>query len=236
MAGPIALLGSGEFLPVMEGLDRRLLEGRPPKVVHLLTAAAQESGRRLRYWRDLARVHFEDRLGVEVETLGVLDTNSANDPRNVAMLDGAGLIYFSGGNPGYLAEALRGTEVLTRIRDMCTEGTALAGCSAGAAALTAVAPDVRSGEGSGLGWGLVPGLAVIPHYDRMVSRRRGRRILRQFRQSSPPGVTLVGVDERTAIVTSDLVTYEVYGTGTAVRIEDGAVFGPRDVLRLDAIR
>lgn len=234
MAGPIALLGSGEFSPLMEGLDRRLLEGRPPKVVHLLTAAAQESGRRLRYWRDLARVHFEDRLGVEVETLGVLDTNSANDPRNVALLDGAGLVYFSGGNPGYLAEALRGTEVLTRIRDMCTEGTALAGCSAGAAALTAVAPDVRSGEGSGLGWGLVPGLAVIPHYDRIVLRRR--KFVRRFIQTVPPGVTLVGVDENTAVLTTDLVNYEVYGTGTAVRVEDGAIFGPGDVLSLGAVR
>jgi cyanophycinase len=234
MAGPIALLGSGEFLPLMEALDRRLLEGRPPRVVHLLTAAAQESGPRLRYWRDLARIHFEDRLGIEVETLGVVDTNSANDPRNVAMLEGAGLIYFSGGNPGYLAEALRGTEVLGRIRELCTEGTALAGCSAGAAALTAVAPDVRSGEGSGLGWGLVPGLAVIPHYDRMVRRRR--RMVRRFIQAAPPGVTLVGVDENTAVITTDLVNYEVYGTGTAVRVQDGAIFGPRDVLRLGAIR
>ena len=82
MAGPVALLGSGEFLPGMEGLDRRLLAGRPQRVVHLPTAAGQESGRRLRYWRDLARRHFEETLGVDVETVGVLDVNSANDPRH----------------------------------------------------------------------------------------------------------------------------------------------------------
>lgn len=224
MAGPVALLGSGEFLPRMEELDRRLLAGRPQRVVHLPTAAGQESGRRLRYWRDLARSHFEDRLSVEVETLGVLDPNSANDPRNVAMLDGAGLIYLSGGNPGYVAEALRGTEVLKRIRELCIEGTALAGCSAGASALTAVAPDVRSGGGSGLGLGLIPRLAVIPHFDAKWRRAMAKR----FTVNIPDGVTVVGVDEHTAIVTDDLINYEVYGVGTAVFVEDGSVFGPGD--------
>jgi cyanophycinase-like exopeptidase len=226
MSGPVALLGSGEFLPTMEQLDRHLLDGQPQRVVHLPTAAGQETGRRLRYWRDLARRHFEDRLGVEVETLGVLDTNSANDPRNVAMLEGAGLIYLSGGNPGYLAEALRGTEVLKVIRDMVSDGTALAGCSAGAAALTAVAPDVRSGEGSGLGLGLVPGLAIIPHYDAMRRWRRG--MTQRFTDAAPAGVIVVGIDEDTAILTTDLRSYEVFGIGTAVHLADGSIYGPGD--------
>jgi cyanophycinase len=226
MSGPVALLGSGEFLPRMEPLDRRLLEGRQPRVVHLPTAAGQESGRRLRYWRDLARHHFEDRLGVEVETLGVLDKNSANDPRNVAMLQDAGLIYLSGGNPGYLAAALRGTEVLRRIRDLCSDGTAIAGCSAGASALTAVAPDVRSGGGDAAGLGLVPGLAIIPHYNAIRRWRRG--MAQRFADAVPDGVTLIGVDEHTAIVTDDLEHYEVFGAGTAVMVETGSVFGPGD--------
>lgn len=226
MAGPVALLGSGEFLPGMEGLDRRLLLGRPQRVVHLPTAAGQESGRRLRYWRDLAQRHFEENLGVEVETLGVLDLNSANDPRNVAMLDGAGLIYLSGGNPGYLAAALRGTDAMARIQDLWSAGTALAGCSAGAAALTAVAPDVRSGEGSGQGLAIVPGMTVIPHYDAMRRWRRG--MARQFTERAPDGVTVVGIDEHTAIVTDDLVRYEVYGAGTAVKVTENSVFGPGD--------
>ena len=190
------------------------------------TAAGQESGRRLRYWRDLARRHFEENLGVEVETLGVLDPNSANDPRNVAMLDGAGLIYLSGGNPGYLAAALRGTAAMARIHDLWSAGAALAGCSAGAAALTALAPDVRSGEGNGLGLAIIPGLAVIPHYDAMRRWRRG--MARRFTDDAPEGVTVVGVDEHTAIVTDDLLSYEVYGVGTAVKVIENSVFGPGD--------
>ena len=226
MAGPVALVGSGEFLPGMEGLDRRLLAGRPQRVVHLPTAAGQESGRRLRYWRDLAQRHFEGSLGVEVETVGVLDVNSANDPRNVAMLEGAGLIYLSGGNPGYLAAALRGSAALGRIHDLWSAGAALAGCSAGAAALTAIAPDVRAGDGNDRGLGVVPGLAVIPHYDAMRRWRRG--MARRFTEGAPEGVTVVGIDEHTAIITEDLVRYEVYGVGTAVKVTEDSVFGPGD--------
>lgn len=230
MPGPVALLGSGEFLPGMEGLDRALLGGRPQRVAHLPTAAGQESGRRLRYWRDLARTHFVDRIGVEVETIGVLDINSANDPANVARLDGAGLIYLSGGNPGYLTVALRDSAVLHRIHQLVDEGVAIAGCSAGASALTAIAPDVRSGHRDDTGLRLIANLAVIPHYD--AARRRHKKLIDLFLRSVPGGVTVVGVDENTAIITHDRETYEVYGIGTAVRLSDGAVFGPGDVFGL----
>ena len=224
MAGPVALLGSGEFLPGMEALDRRLLDGRAPRVVHLPTAAGQESGRRLRYWRDLAHHHFTGRLGVVVETLDVLDPRSADDPRQADRLQSAGLIYLSGGNPGYLAAALRGTRVLDSMRQAWMDGAALAGCSAGASALTSLAPDVRSGEGESMGLGLVPGVAIIPHYDAILRRRALARLF----TVAPDGVTTIGVDEHTAIVSEDLERWEVYGVGTAVTVRDGAVFGPGD--------
>lgn len=220
MAGPVALLGSGEFLPGMEDLDRRLLEGRAPRVVHLPTAAGQESARRLRYWRELAHAHFADRLGVEVETLDVLDVDSADDPHHAERMGAAGLVYFSGGNPGYLAASLRGTRVFAALGRAWMAGAAVAGCSAGASALTTLAPDVRTGRGlSGLG--MVPGMAVIPHYDAM---RRRRSLLRLF--DPPDGVVAVGVDEHTAIVSDDLSEWEVYGAGTAVLVSTGTVHGP----------
>ena len=47
MKGLIALVGAGEYLPVMDAVDRHLLasvktDGRPPQVVCLPTAAGQE--------------------------------------------------------------------------------------------------------------------------------------------------------------------------------------------------
>src|SRR5438132_1525428 len=147
--GLIALVGSGEFLPVMDGVDRDLLEGRPPRAVFLPTAAAEEGQERVRYWVELGTAHFR-RLGVEPVPLTVLDRAGAEDASLAAAVAGAGLVYLSGGNPGYLAATLRGSAVWRAIVDSWQAGTALAGCSAGAAALTAVAGNVRDPEAGDL--------------------------------------------------------------------------------------
>ncbi|MGH9283300.1 MAG: hypothetical protein ACRD0S_10250, partial [Acidimicrobiales bacterium] len=57
-AGPIALVGSGEFTPDMLAVDRLLLEGRSPRAVFLPTAAAQEGADRVDYWVQLGRGHY----------------------------------------------------------------------------------------------------------------------------------------------------------------------------------
>jgi cyanophycinase len=52
-AGPLALVGSGEYLPVMAGVEGLLLAGRAPRYVQIPTAAAPEGERSLRRWLDL---------------------------------------------------------------------------------------------------------------------------------------------------------------------------------------
>src|SRR5436309_2037118 len=52
--GPLALVGSGEYLPVMAEVEGPLIEGRPSRYVQIPTAAAPEGPRRLQYWLDLA--------------------------------------------------------------------------------------------------------------------------------------------------------------------------------------
>ena len=77
-------------------------------------------------------------------------------------------------------------------------GCSLAGCSAGAGALTTQAADVRRGARANPGLALVDNLAVIPHYDRMVSWRP--RFLSEALEQLVDGVTLVVIDEDTALV------------------------------------
>ena len=43
--GPLALVVSGEYLPVMAGVERLLLAGRPPRYVQIPTDDAPEGGR-----------------------------------------------------------------------------------------------------------------------------------------------------------------------------------------------
>src|SRR3954452_11658343 len=151
--GPVALVGSGEYLPVMEEVERGLLHGRPRRFVQLATAAAPEGPESLARWHALGKAAAA-RLGVEQVVIPVVDRLSADDPALAALVGGAGLVYLSGGNPPFLATTLRGTLVWQAIYDAWQSGAALAGCSAGAMALAANVPDIRHplrGTEDGLG-------------------------------------------------------------------------------------
>ena len=167
--GPLALVGSGEYLAVMAGVEGALIAGRPPRYVQLPTAAAPEGARRLQYWLDLGAAQAE-RLGVEQVPVVVRDRDEAESPELAALIDGAGLVYLSGGNPLFLARTLRGSKVWAAIEAAWRDGAALAGCSAGAIALTDWVPAVRApADEPEPGLGVLPWLRVLPHFDRMTS-------------------------------------------------------------------
>ncbi len=198
MDAPVALVGSGEFLETTRPIDELLLAGRPRRAVFLPTAAAEEGADRIRYWLELGVAHFAA-MDVEPVPLPVLDRADAARAELAGQVAGAGLIYLSGGNPGYLADTLRDSAVWRAILDAHRGGAALAGCSAGAMALCAAADDVRApGRFSGRGLGLLPHLAVIPHFDR--SGGLAHRLARAVLERAPKGVHVVGIDEETALV------------------------------------
>ena len=77
MNGLIALLGSGEYLSVMDDVDHYLLancgaDGRKPRVVCLPTAAGQEGEKSIFRWSKMGMEHFT-RLGADVQALPVID-------------------------------------------------------------------------------------------------------------------------------------------------------------------
>lgn len=200
MPGPLALVGSGEYLPVMLDVERSLLAGRPPRYVQLATAAAPEGPESLGRWRRLG-AEQADRLGVEPVWVPVTDRASADDPANAALVEGAGLVYLSGGNPAYLADTLRGTRVWTAIHAAWQAGAALAGCSAGAMAMTSWVPHLRPRRGDSDhvdGLALLPQLRVIPHFDRMLGWVPD--IVTRYLVHAPDGHVLLGIDEDTALV------------------------------------
>lgn len=196
--GPIALVGSGEYLPVMEPVERALIDGRPPRYVQLATAAAPEGPASLRRWRELG-ADAAARLGVEQVTVPVVDRASADDAALAALVGGAGLIYLSGGNPRFLTETLTGTAVWVAIVHAWRSGAALAGCSAGAMALSAGFPDLRHPWRAAVaGLRLVNTVEVLPHFDRFAARMPDA-VLRGV-AGAGPDVGVIGVDEDTALV------------------------------------
>jgi len=180
----------------MDAVDAGLLAGRPPRAVFLPTASGPEGPERVDYWLRLGADHYR-RLGAEPVPLAVLDRRDAEDPAFAAQVAGAGLVYLSGGNPGYLADTLRDTAVLDAILAAWRAGAALAGCSAGACALTAVADDTRSGI-TRPGLAVVPDLVVLPHFDRIERWRPG--VVADKIDRLTPGQVLIGIDEDTALV------------------------------------
>ena len=210
--GPVALVGSGEYSPGMQSVEAILLDGRPPRFVQLATAAAPEGPRSLERWHALGRASAE-RLGVEAVIVPVVDRASADDPTLADLVEGAGLIYLSGGNPRFLADTLRGTAVWRAIEAAWRAGAALAGCSAGAMALAVAVPDVLSPlRGTAPGLAVVPRVQVIPHFDRFVKRLPTpllRSVVRPAR-----GVALIGVDEDTALIGGPS-RWRVMGAGSA---------------------
>ena len=166
--GPLALVGSGEYLSSMGEVEGLLLEGRPPRYVQLPTAAAPEGEHSVRRWLDLGAAQA-DRLGVEQVPVVVRNRTEAETPDLARLIEGAGLIYLSGGSPTFLAQTLRGTAVWAAIVAAWGSGSSLAGCSAGAIALTGWVPAMRASHREpDPGLGLLPRLRVLPHFDKML--------------------------------------------------------------------
>jgi cyanophycinase len=123
----------------------------------------------------------------------------AEDKYLSAQVDGAGLVYLSGGDPSFLADTLRDSAVAAAIKRAWEAGAAVAGCSAGAMALTEYAPNLRDRvRPPATGLGFVTGVVVLPHFDKMEQWLPGATDLAIA--SAPPGYWVLGIDEDTAVV------------------------------------
>lgn len=215
--GPIALVGSGEYLTIMQVIEANLIAGRNPKYVQIPTAAAPEGEGSLSRWINLGEAQAK-RIGVDAVSVVARDRNDANDSRITELVRGAGLIYLSGGNPTFLANTLRETLLWNEIESAWRDGAALAGCSAGAMALADHIPALRLPTHTATsGLGLLPHIRVLPHFDRMFARIPD--FITRF-MKVPNGVSVVGIDEDTAIVGGPF-EWEVQGRQSAWLFVDG---------------
>ncbi len=220
MNGLIALLGSGEYLPVMDDVDRYLLancgaDGRKPRVVCLPTAAGQEGEKSVSRWSKMGMEHFT-RLGANVQALPVIDAKSANDPNYAAVVENADIIYFSGGNPSYLYQTMKDSLVWQSAQKAWARGAVYAGCSAGAMILGTEMPDVRAaGIRSTIAFGILPISSLLPHFNALPLF--GKPLIATLRRRLREGEIMIGVDEDTAIVGRRNEDWTVMGKSAAHR-------------------
>jgi cyanophycinase len=231
--GALALVGSGEYLVQMQEIETDLLHrgisrGKSNTYIQIPTGAGQESADRIEFWKERGAAQAR-RMGAECRFLPILKREDAFNPQYIEDVTNAGLIYFSGGDPGYITEIFEGTPLWEKIKSEFFSGTSLAGCSAGAMAFGAKIVGLRISHAQS-GLGLIPEIEVIPHYDKFLGWVPDR--IASIALRSDEGNYLLGIDEDTALVLTD--TWRVQGRAK-VHVLKGLADSPHTFVSGDEI-
>ena len=193
----LVLVGSGEYLPEMDPVDRILLSelGRHPTVVCLPTAAGTEGTERIRYWSDLGVNHF-NRLGAAARSVPVVTRRDAQSLDLAEQVRQAEFVYLSGGRPDYLLNVLQNSLVWKAIQDVLERGGILGGCSAGAMIMGTKIPGFPRAKPA---FNLLPeNVVIVPHFDEIPAL-----FVRFVRLLTSSRLRLVGIPGSTALVVQD---------------------------------
>ena len=189
MVRRVLLVGGDEFRASCATMDRHVLESTGeanPRVAIVPTAAAFENpglaaSNGVRHFTGLGATAF----GVDV-----VRREDAENPRIVVQLDGADVIYFTGGSPEHLRSVLADSPLLTEVVQACEGGAVWAGSSAGAMVLGSVMRRPSSGSPVSPALDIVPNVMVLPHHE----RSDPNAVTEQLSGSSTFGLTVLGID------------------------------------------
>ena len=220
-----ALLGSGEFLPWTTEVDDWLFAegaGSGEGVLILPTASAPEGDAVFNRWGKMGLDHYAA-AGIPAEVVPLKNRDDAMNTDLAAKVENAAVVYFSGGNPAFLAATLAGTPFWSAVLRGLDRGMAYAGCSAGIACLGEVAPDSTSNDPTSahfwrVGLGLFPKMYFGPHWDALDVYVPGLR--QTIIASIPADSRLLAVDEDTAVV-GDGNEWRVIGAGKGALLVNG---------------
>ena len=195
------------------------LSGGPSASIAVITAASKVGDK---VWQDYDAAFAT--LGVaRRHPIHIDSPDAANDPAAVALVDGAGGIFMTGGDQKRLLDMVGGSALEAAMHAALARGACVAGTSAGASAMSAdmltqghagLTPE-KGGTGLGAGFGFVRGVIVDQHFSQ---RHRLPRLLAAVAQR--PQLIGIGIDEDTALLIEAGAAIEILGAGT-VTIVDG---------------
>lgn len=216
-----SLLGSGEFEPWAEDIDRELVNNSSnPKgsVLIFPTASAPEGDAVFNKWGQMGLDHFK-RLGIKAEVVQMKTAQDTNNDGIIDKLQSASLIYFSGGNPSYLSKIFKGSRFWESLIRALRNGVSYAGCSAGVNMLGVQCFDSTVQEASqkmlAPGLGLYKNVVFCPHWDVYEKYIPGSS---QYLMDNLTDHKLVTIDEKTAMV-GDGINFKVHGHGQVQLLE-----------------
>ena len=188
--GPLALVGGGEWSSGCDFDAELLALSGADEVIVLPTAAAYEHPEKA---VATAEAWFGT-FGGHARGLMVLGRADAQDESNASIVRGSRFTYLGGGSAMHLRSVLKASAVWQALLEAWRHGAVVAGSSAGAMVLTDPMVDPRGGALT-VGLGMVEQLAVIPHFGHENAEKVHRSIA-----LAAPGLPVVGVPERTALI------------------------------------
>ena len=196
-------MGGDEWSPGCDFDAELLASSGGDEVLVLPTAAAYEHPEKA---VATAEAWFAG-LGGRVRGLMVLGRADAQDRANAALVRDSRFTYLGGGSPMHLISVLKASAVWDALLEAWRGGSVVAGSSAGAMVLTDPMVDPRGGALT-VGLGMVERLAVIPHFGHENAAKVHRSIA-----LAAPGLPVVGVPERTALIRDPDGSWRQTGAG-----------------------
>lgn len=216
--GYLLLEGGAEFGGRMRDPDLRAIElaGGFDAPLRILPTAAAPDHNHVNAGNNGIR-WFQGLGARDVQSLPLIDKESANDEAIAKSLREAKLIYLLGGFTHYLAQTLKDSLAGDAVMDAYRSGAVIAGSSAGAMVMCEFYFDPGSGNVLE-GLKLVPNSLVLPHHNTF-GKSWAPRLIMQL----PNGI-LIGIDEQTGMIDEgDDNTWNVYGAGEVVLYSNGEV-------------
>lgn len=205
--GSLLLEGGAEFGGAMREPDLRAIEmaGGADAPIRIIPTAAAPDKNHLRAGNNGIR-WFRSLGATNVEPVLLINKDSANDLEIIDTLRSAKLIYMLGGFTHYLGQTLRGSKSWEAVLEAWRDGAVIAGSSAGAMVMCEYYFDPgRAAVERGLN--LIPNACVLPHHNTF-----GKDWVWKL-QPLLPGVTLLGIDEQTGMLTGG-AAWHALGGGT----------------------
>lgn len=162
------------------------------------------------------------------------DREEADSDSILARMDGVKGIFFSGGDQNKLAEALLGSKLLEKIKEIYIEGGVISGTSAGAAVMskimitgdelkyedprTAFATIEKENIKVNEGFGFLEDVIIDQHF---IYRKRINRLFSAVLEN--PELLGIGIDESTAIIIDKKNVIEVVGDYQIIIVDPASV-------------
>jgi cyanophycinase len=214
--GYLVIIGGGDRTSEIMSKIVELSGGKNAKIVVIPNASS--------YRLETAERQVKELLGYGIAGADYIlfDRETADNDSNLAKLDGATGIFFSGGDQSLLTADMLGTKLLDKIYELYNNGGVISGTSAGAAVMSEVmltGNELLNKDSSSAfisieknnievkqGFGFIKNAVIDQHF---LKRKRHNRLISVVLEN--PGLPGIAIDESTSIIVYPDETFEVLG-------------------------